>query len=574
MKLPAELPTPTLKKTTKQRLVGELDLQIVNHAERLIGQGEFDQGYQMLCECILNSSPLIDPEKSPKSTPLSLEINKLKWSLMKLHRKLNRSQSPEGLAEYAAKKKEYKELVKTEKQELKKKEDEIKIQKAELLPWKLNPRRNGNFCKVQPEEWNPHFSKLYNPKIDLPPPVEHDYSVNCADDVDPAWFEDCLDCSELNAEITISEAKSVLNSCSDKKAVGEDEISNEHLKGSFHVVGYLWILLFNFILLTGNIISIWRTSIVKVLYKGRGDQRDPNSYRGIALLSHVFKWFTKIIANRLYLFAEERALPREQFGFRKGRSTFDALFKLRCYIVEGLSIPKTPVFAVFVDFSKAFDMVPRNLLLRKLATLHLIRGKILHVIAVILEFNLIQVFDGVSTSEKILQTRGVQQGDSLSPLLFILFISDLPILLREISCHLKSLLFADDLVLFSTSKEDIQRALDILCSFCKRNKMEVNLDKTKVLKFRRGGPFKEVFLYDGNPVQHCSSYNYLGITLQATWCFSKHIKKVRAKAAAASYKIRNLQKLSVEAAKKYFQVMIEPIILLILKLNYSYHTLI
>ena len=119
---------------------------------------------------------------------------------------------------------------------------------------------------------------------------------------------------------------------------------------------------------------------------------------------------------------------------------------------------------------------------------------------------------------------------------------------------------ADDLVFFSSSVNDIQIALDNLSSYCQRNKIEVNMNKTKVMKFRRGGPFNEVFVFDDAPVEHANMYEYLGITLQSSWTFTSHIRKKRAKALAASFAIKGLRDLSIDGAKKFFSVMVEPII--------------
>ena len=121
-------------------------------------------------------------------------------------------------------------------------------------------------------------------------------------------------------------------------------------------------------------------------------------------------------------------------------------------------------------------------------------------------------------------------------------------------------MFADDLVFFSTSKEIIQSCLNELSQYCLKNRLEINLNKTKVLKFRKGGKSDEVFTYNGKIVSHCNSYEYLGITVQTTWTFTKHLKKKRVKAITASNCIPSLQSLSISAAVKYFQIMIEPII--------------
>lgn len=144
----------------------------------------------------------------------------------------------------------------------------------------------------------------------------------------------------------------------------------------------------------------------------------------------------------------------------------------------------------------------------------------------------------------------------------MLFISDLPQLLRTVSPQLNVLMFADDLVFYSNSREDIQGALYVLSDYCRGNKLEVNLGKTRVLKFRRGGRVhaEDTFLYNGIIVNHCNDYEYLGITVQSRWTFTKHLKKKRAKAIAASHAIKGLQKMSLAGALRYFRVMIEPIV--------------
>ena len=562
------LPQPIMKiesKKKRKRLVEEIDSSKVDLIKAKFDSLDLDDGYKQLCSCILDSAPLVSSATSSKKTGLKLsqEAVSLKCDLIKLHKR--KRFTPQLLQDYATKKQQYKQMIIQAKQYKIQQEELHRLAEAESFPWKLNPRRNGWVSsKIPLDEWEPHFSMLYNPPPEtLPlPDSDHDYQVPQLQQYDSDWFEDDEETLDLNREFTLEELSNTLKTLSDKKAVGTDEIANEHLKGSFSVMGQLWLLLFNIVLQTGLMISSWRNSIVKVLYKGKGNSQDPNSYRGIALLSHVYKWFTKLLSRRIYQFVEGSfSLPEEQFGFRRGKSTLETISHFRRHVKQALSRPRNPLFAVFVDFKKAFDFVPRNLLICKLYRLHNIRGKILRVLVTLLEYNMIKVFDGISFSEDIIQLRGVQQGDSLSPLLFILFVSDLPGFLNDVSDILHTLMFADDLVFFSTNKDDIQQALNQLSIYCRQNRLEVNLSKTKVLKFRRGGGSSDdVFYYNGRVVEHCNSYEYLGLTLQTTWTFTKHLKKVRMKAAAATFRIKNLQKLSLEGAKKFFRIMIEPII--------------
>ena len=81
--------------------------------------------------------------------------------------------------------------------------------------------------------------------------------------------------------------------------------------------------LFNICFENGVLPTAWKASYVKTLYKGKGSKTDANSYRGISLLSCLYKIYTGIIYKRLQVWADE-ILPPSQFGFRKGKSTIDA----------------------------------------------------------------------------------------------------------------------------------------------------------------------------------------------------------------------------------------------------------
>ena len=162
-----------------------------------------------------------------------------------------------------------------------------------------------------------------------------------------------------------------------------------------------------------------------MLYKGKGDIGNCDNYRGISLLTHMMKVFTKLISQKLLKVVR---LPDEQFGFRKGKSTMDAINILRQRVKEALSSPRTPLYAVLIDFKKAFDQVPRQKLLEKLTKFHGIPpdSRLHMIIKDLLKQNFIQIDDGLRKTGLIRQKDGVLQGDSLSPLLFIAFVADLP----------------------------------------------------------------------------------------------------------------------------------------------------
>lgn len=527
----------------------------VNGIESLIEEEDINGAYERLVKVIRDAAPEVNKVKKNNQTWWNQECNDKRKKVTDLtNRARVVSCSRQTLKSLAIARAEFKQTVNECQLKHKQAEEEKCIREAEILPWKLNPRRNGKFsCPIPLENWSPHFKNLLNPP---------DSVANF--EIEEAWLENGDLSEDLNKEFTLDEIGLCLNFAKDKKAVGCDLIANEHLKESFGRLGILWVMLFNLILRAGRIVETWKESRIKVLYKGKGDVLDTNAYRGIALLSHPFKLFTKILSGRILNVVENRSLPKEQFGFRRGRSTADALSVLRASVLETLEKPRTPLYAVFVDFSKAFDTVPRNLLIKKLVEMHGIRGSIVKVLASIYNSNVIRVDDGNALSHPIIQNRGVLQGDSLSPLMFILYTADLPERLSEGSDpeEVSVLCYADDLVMYSRNIKAVRRALVALHKYCLEFKLEVNVKKTKAVKFRRGGRLKltDVLKYNKKKIEFVNSYEYLGVTVQTSWTFSKHLKLKKMKFLARMGSMRNLAGLSMSGADRYFNVMLKPII--------------
>ena len=125
-----------------------------------------------------------------------------------------------------------------------------------------------------------------------------------------------------------------------------------------------WTKLFNNIFASGKITESWRKSTTKTLYKGKGDISNPNSFRGIALENNIFKIFTSILAARLEKELENH-IHEQQYGFRKGRNITQAIGNLLGEIQEETSRPKGKYIVVFIDYTKAFDLVNREKLIKK-----------------------------------------------------------------------------------------------------------------------------------------------------------------------------------------------------------------
>lgn len=254
-----------------------------------------------------------------------------------------------------------------------------------------------------------------------------------------------------NKTITLLEIKNAVKSLNNNKSAGLDGVYNEHIKDTFEYFQEWWVIYINNIFNKGKISDTWRTGKMKTLYKGKGCVKDPNMYRGIALMSISYKLYTKILNNRI-LDNIDTLLPNNKVGFRRGRNCQAAIKILRNKIQDTLNTSKGCLYCIFVDFSKAFDSIDRKILLETLKNIN-IKGKMYNSIKNIIS-NFLKIDNGVETSNNILQQNiGVIQGDPLSSTLFLVSIKSLSDLLtnREVSI----LMFADDLAIYSTDLKEL-----------------------------------------------------------------------------------------------------------------------
>ena len=134
------------------------------------------------------------------------------------------------------------------------------------------------------------------------------------------------------------------------KSCGYDGILNEFLKTSSSKLLIAVTTLFNIVLQTGKIPHAWSIGYISPIYKGKGEENDPDNYRGITVLSCFGKLFTSVINDRIHSFLETNdILGNEQSGFRKGHSTMDHVFVLRCLIDENLQLNSYKPFSVQIS---------------------------------------------------------------------------------------------------------------------------------------------------------------------------------------------------------------------------------
>ena len=345
-----------------------------------------------------------------------------------------------------------------------------------------------------------------------------------------------------------------------EKASGEDMISNEMLKCILEYNAIVLLKFFNSALKYNPEILDWSISIIAPIHK-KGSPMDPDNYRGISLISCVYKLFTEILNKRLMKYCKEKKiLSEEQLGFMPGDRTSDAHLILHNLIRDYCHKGGKHLYSCFVDFSKAFDSIPRDVLFKKLLS-YGIHGKLFNLLKNIYSNERCKIKIGNQLTQTIITNKGVRQGCILSPLLFNIFISDLPRQLTNPEHHnpnicenrkLGCILWADDLVLLSENEEGLSKMITKLADYSENNGLHINADKSKGMIFNKTGKLvRRNFKYKNLIFTTVREYKYLGFIITPSGEVTSGLKDLKSRAAFALVELRRKLGLSF---RKYFDI--------------------
>lgn len=483
------------------------------------------------------------------------EAKKEKYFLLE---QFHKSSNSVDLVNYLGARKHFRKLCSQKKKELEDKKVKTLSEACRSSDctsfWKalknmLVLKNHSDPVSISNRTWFDYFKSLLNP-ISTCETDEFDKTVH-------TYLDGLLECRtahSYNDVISMQEIISAIKCLKSGKAAGPDSLSAEFIMNpSGALLDYIH-LIFNNIFDTSRYPGQFRESIIFPLFK-KGNTNDVNNYRGISLLNVLSKVFARIINNRLKDWAEDmNIIPLSQAGFRAGFSTIDHIFTLQSLVQKFITKKCGRFYVLFVDFSKAFDTVQRHKLLYVLSNYGL-QGKLFNIIKSMYCDVRCSVRIRSNITEYFSCHTGVRQGCILSPLLFIIFISQLDNFLNNCKdvkgvelltndANANILLYADDLCLLSESVIDLQRKINYLSAFCKKWGLKINMDKTRAIVYRRGGILRnsEKFFYNGERIKTATYYNYLGLLFSSRLVWSKCMDTLASRSQVIIAKVRQICK--------------------------------
>lgn len=424
------------------------------------------------------------------------------------------------------------------------------------------------------EMFQHHFNKVLN----CPPPDAK--PVNARSLFPLATVDEV---KKLASTPDIKEVAASLKALKCNKAVGPDGLPGELWRyGGDHTLN----VIFNEILKVWNsevVSSLWTQSDIIPLFK-KGNRMDPVNYRPISLLNTSGAVLTHLVNKRLQNFLQCR-LSESQHGFRRNRSTIDLIYSLRQLQEHSIEWNK-PLFALFIDFTKAFDSLDRNDLFRILSEIG-VPSKLVNIIKALHSSTISSVRLGSSHSSCFATNTGVRQGCKLAPLLFALHLDVvmkslrqkvMPEWLRGVDINdwsqskaklvdkecLLELLFADDTTIIASSIDTLQQSLIAIDEIGRSTGLRINLAKTVVMSLNPKMPLNISLTLGDTTVTRVAEFKFLGSIISSDGVLDNEIKERIKCAAVKRGQLTNIWSsniISTRSKMSIFKSTVMPILL-------------
>ena len=360
--------------------------------------------------------------------------------------------------------------------------------------------------------------------------------------------------------VTSLELEKIINGLLPKSSCGFDLLTNRMLKKEKKQFSQKLAPIINESLSAGIFPNALKIAKVIPIHK-KGDKRNLNNYRPISLLPVLSKVFEKVLNKQITEHLDKfNIIDENQFGFRAGHSTEDAILKFIDRIEKEL-LTKKHVVSIYIDVSKAFDSCDHTILVKKLKRIG-ITGVSLEIMKNYLKDRIQEIWVGEKCGGRIVINIGVGQGTVLGPLLFKIYILDM-----YLSTNLFSIRFADDTSAIGSgdNKEDtenyVNAELDKLYKWFCNNKLTLHPDKSRFIIHTKE---KQISLKLGNKrIMRCG-YNLqeegvklLGVIIDENLDWKLQINNIKKKIGKGNYLLWRYKKLlSTNMSKTLYECFV------------------
>ncbi|KAK3566076.1 hypothetical protein QTP86_025544 [Hemibagrus guttatus] len=367
------------------------------------------------------------------------------------------------------------------------------------------------------------------------------------------YFLRALRKNNVTQRLLVSFYKKALKRMKSGKAVGPDDIPVEVWKCLGEAAVEFLASLFNRVLESERMPEEWRRIVLVPIFKNKGHMQSFSNYTGIKLMSHTMKLWERVVEARLRKVVE---ICEQQYGFMPRKSTTDAIFALRI-LMEKYRDGQRELHCVFVDLEKAYDRVPRGELwycMRKSG----VAEKYVRMVQDMYERSRTVVRCAVGQTEAFNVEVGLHQGSALSPFLFAIVMDQLSEKVRQESPW--TMMFADDIVICSESREQVEENLERWRFVLERRGMKVSRSKTEYMCVNEREGSGTVRL-QGEEVKKVQEFKYLGSTVQSNGECGKEVKKQVQADWNGWRKVLCDRKISARIKGKVYRTVVRPAML-------------